>query len=236
MAKVKYVEERINEIRKLTMDQIPNAINSGIDDIQRYFVEYRIPLNITIIEAVFGIVVKDDEKKKNKLHFNQKRATTEELSVITHLLNDFIQMVENPFFEGFMTADDDDDMGIPNDVRCSASLPTLEKVNNAKIHEYIFSADNAVTKMTISGSDIIELAAVAEKIKRVKTRNAMLLIGGIALVVTGGVIATVAITRSRQKKSEMEAVELDEIPTVDMDEIPTVDMDEIPVVNLESFM
>jgi hypothetical protein len=238
----KYTQKRIAEISALTMTDIPAAIDNGVS-VEEYLNRYRMTLNLTIIQAIFGaeFAIPKKEGKNYQVKFKHKLANSEEIAMITRAINDFIANVEAPFLsenaaDVFENADDD--MSIPTRVGEAPSIPALEKVNNKKIYEYIFG-DEGVSKMILTGMDVIELAAVAEKIKKTKNRNTMLLIGGIALVVTGGAIATVCVVKSRKRKNSVEDaiedvdIDMDNVPEIDMDDVPVVDMDDAPVVELD---
>lgn len=229
----KYTQKRIDEIKNLTTVDIPNAIKNEIS-VDEYLNKYRMTLNLTIIQAVFGCEFDKPKKKDNyKVKFNHKLPTSDELATITRLINDFVTYVENPFLAKNYSNNECavqtiEDMEIP--VRCEyPNLPELEKVNSKKINEYIFG-NNAISMIPIGAMDIVELAAVAEKIKKVKTRNRMLLIGGIAIVLTGGAIATAAVVRSKMKNKNAEN---DIDPDADLNEID-VDMSDIDVDDVMS--
>ena len=184
----KYTKERINEIKKF-IDVIKDEINKGISP-EVYLNSYRLPLNLSVIQAIFGttFINPNKEGKSVKIKFNHSLANIEELAELSHILDDFIGNVENPFFNQNNEYNDiDEDIDIPANCLIN-SIPNLEKVNNKKINEYIFGT-NSISKMMISGRDIYDLAAVAQKIKKTKIRNTMLLVGGIALVITGGAVA-----------------------------------------------
>lgn len=232
-----YTEKRIEEIRTLVTKEIPAAIDAGIS-IDEYLTKHRVALNLTIIQAIFGAEFSDPKKegKDCKVKFNHKLADVSELATISHLLDDFIGDIENPFLSPEFESGNGDDMSIPTCVR-SYALPELEKVNNKKVTDYIFGG-NAISKMMLTGRDICDLAAVAQKIKKTKVRNTMLLIGGIALVVTGGAVATVCVVNNKKKHNDVDT----DTPTVDLDgtdiDVPDVDLDgtsndDVPRVELD---
>ena len=235
----KYTEKRIEEIVTLTTNVIPNAMNNGISP-DEYLASYRIALNLTIIQAIFGAEFKKPKKdgKNSKVKFNHKLANASELSTITKLLNDFVINYEKAFlnnstYECFA----DDDIDIPNRSMECNSLPTLKKVNGKNIHKFIFGSDNKIgtSKVLLTGMDVYDLAATAEKIKKVKNRNTILLIGGITLIVTGGAIATICINNNKKKNAagvdgidvDVEDISIDEIDSMDIDmddDIPQIDI------------
>lgn len=239
----KYTDKRIEEITSLVTKDIPAAINNGIS-VDEYLNKYRMTLNLTIIQAIFGAEFEKPKKegKNAKIKFNHKRADVGDLAIICRLLNDFIGNVESPFLSqnagGDCFSNAGDDMAIPDRIATAPALPELEKVNNKKIYNYIFGSDGraAISKMMLTGMDVYDLATVAKKIKKVKTRNTMLLIGGIALVVTGGTVATVCFINNKKKhKADAEG----DVPDVDLDDIDVDDidvgdagMDDVPNVEL----
>lgn len=209
----KYVEERIKEIERMTLVDIPSHINNGID-IETY-IKYRITLNLTVIQAVFGAEIEENQKMK----FKHRIANSEELLKISHLMNDFVNNYEYKYIS-FNVDDDDDDMDIPR--QTTNLIPKLEKVNNKMIKDYVFS-DMGISKMFITGLDIYELALTASKIKKTKNRNLMLIIAGITLVVAGGTIAIVY-TANKNKGNEDSSIDLDS-NDIDLDN-NTIDLDD----------
>lgn len=228
----KYTQKRIEEIQALTTKEIPAAINEGIS-VDEYLNKYRLTLNLTIIQAIFGaeFITPKKEGKDVKVKFNHKLADVAELSTISHILDDFIGSVENPFICPNVETDDyddcDEDMDIPACIESFTALPELTKVNTKKINEYLFGGVS-ISKMMLAGKDIYDLAVVAKKIKKTKVRNAMLLIGGIALVVTGGAVATACIINSKKNDDMVDT----DLPDVSLEDAPDVDMEDVPSVEL----
>ena len=228
-----FTKNRIDEIISLTTKDIPEAINNGIE-FDKYC-QCRMALNLTVIQAVFGVELnRPDEEKSPKIRFNHRVANAADIATIAKLMDDFVRNVENPYME--VAGGYDDDMSIPNKEHFIPALPTLEKVNNKKIHDYIFGSDGgtAISKLMISGMDVVELSAVAHHVKKIKIRNTMILIGGIALVLIGGGMAVAGVYNS--KKNDNVIID-DESPVVDLDTIDD-DMsiendDDAPVVEFE---
>ena len=231
----KYTQKRIEEITTLTTIDIPNAIKNGIG-LDEYFSKYRITLNLTLIQALIGCEFVAPKKKDGdyKVKCNHKLPDMDEISKIASIMNNYVTTVEEPFLKenAFDTIDDeDDDISLPP-VPVS-SIPELEKINQKKINEYIFG-DVGLSRMVITGMDVIELAAVGRKIKKVKNRNMMLLIGGIALLLAGGGIAAACIANS--KKDNDDIVDPDNID-IDPDNIDidpdNIGEDDIPSVEFD---
>lgn len=234
----RYASERIKEIEELTRNTIPTAIKGGIG-VDQYLCQYRMTLNLTIIQAIFGIeFTPKKDGKMTKVKFKHKLATASELATISRLLNEFISKYEKDFlynseYECF--ADAEDDIDIPNR-NIDIPLPTLDKVNNKNINEYIFGTSSKYGTSTslITAMDIYDLAATAEKIKKVKNRNTVLLIGGITLVVAGGAIATICIANNKKKEKEIDE-SIDDIDDINIDEINADDIDmdmDVPQIDI----
>ena len=226
----KYTKKRIDEIRELVTDKLPNAIKNDIE-VNDYLSKYRVTLNLTVIQAVFGAEFEPEKKSSGyKVKYKHKPACQSELVEISRLLHNFIESIEKPY----MHLDfEEDDMSIPVN-GSTASLPTLEKVSNKKIKGYIFENHNAVAKAMLNGMDVFELAMVSEKIRKHKMRNIAIIVGGIALVATGGIVAASIINK---KKKDDDIINDDiNIDDSDINDIDDVDVDidnDIPNVELD---
>lgn len=228
----KYVAERIEEIKSMVSTTLPNAINKGID-VNKYLTRCRVPLNLTVIQAVFGAEFKEDEKKGGyKVKFKHKPASQEELLEISRLLNHYIETVEKPAL-GFDDYDEDD-MSIPAAVPATTiGLPKLEKYSSKNIREYIFDRHDAISKTMLNGMDVFELATVSKKIRKHKNLKIAFVIGGIALVATGGVAAATII--SKKNDNDVIDIDLEDIDTtVNLDEVADdTGLDDAPTVDLD---
>ena len=238
----KFTEKRIAEIESIINNNVTKAFNDGID-IDEYGNQIRTVLNLTVIQAIFGAEFTKPKKdgKSSKVKFNHKLANTKELSKISQLLNTLVAMEIKYMQESMNIQDrdiDDDDMDIPERVVTNGYLPTLDKVNKKKINEYIFGKEGqdskAISRLYISGMDVLELAATAEKIHKTKIRNTAIIVGGISLVIIGGV-ATVSIINHKKKNSnDIDDIDID-LDDIDTDVILADDsgVDDVPVVTLD---
>ena len=249
----KYTVKRIEEITKYMNETIPAAINEGIT-VQKYLNEHRTTLNLSIIQAIFGaeFIKGENDGDVQKVKINHRPADVTELAQITHLLNDFIANVENPFLassdEVIVVTEDDMDIPARASAIAAAALPQINKFNNKNIQNYIFGNDDpgaALSHKMITGMDVYDLAAVAKKIHTHKLRNTMLIIGGVALILTGGIVATGMLIKGRGEEAATneegaiindDGVEINddgvdinddvEINDVDInDDVPSVQMD-----------
>ena len=227
----KFTKKRIEEIQALTTQHIPEAINRGITN--EAYDELRITLNLTVIQAVFGLEFNFNKKdnKPAKIKYNHKVADSEEVAVIARLMDTFVNFIEKPYFGSDVVISADNDMEIPVKEQMVSVMPALDKVRNKNIHDYIFGNDGgaAISRMLLNGMDVVEMAATAKKVKKIKTRNTMLIIGGITLLVTGGIVAGICINNAKKNDDVDDGPEVD-MSEIDNIEIEDVDMSDAPVV------
>jgi len=133
----------------------------------------------------------------------------------------------------------EDDMSIPCAVE--APLPQLEKYNHKNLNGYIFDSVNGVGRRIITSMDILPLASMAEKARKTKNLHTMLIIGGIALVITGTIVAIHIINKNKNDdNSDMADAEnidvsiADDIDVSVADDIDVSDAEDIPVVELDA--
>ena len=233
----KKMENQISEIRNWATQGIPALIASkpGLD-VKGYFQEGRLCLNLLLIETLIGAEITADTGKNAKgdykIKFNRRLPTATELAEISEIVAKFIKDVEKPFLDQFTTTDPGD-MNIPDDV----STIRLEKINAKSMKELIFGGAGPVTNRMLNAIDCIQLAGVGEQLRKRTIRNRVLIVGGIALVVTGGTIVGVNMYKKHKDKVAADTG-TDGAPEVDLDsgDLPEVNMDDsgdAPVVTID---
>lgn len=237
----KFVQEQLTEIERFTTQVIPGIIENEGSDPDDYN-EARMQLNKVIIQACIGGEFKKTKKGDNRISFTKKLPTTKELSKMVDMMDTFIRSYELPYLKDMAIAEsEDDDIEIPSDNELielaimGTGINSIEKINGKKLTNYIFGKDGCepVMKYILNTSDIIKLASIGKDLRKKRNRNLMLMAGGIALVVTGGV--AFAVYKSNKNKNDIDDI-IDEIDVddIDVDEIDVdVDADEAPVVELD---
>lgn len=244
MSKKTTMKEKVNQIRSMALSDIPASINrpeGSFDD----YKSRRIALNLSIIQVLIGAEMPDrkDDGGEWKLKFNSRLPDRSELADIIDIVDTFVNEIENPYLNSFAnnTVSTENDMNIPprdgfspDTVR---AVPKIEKINAKKLKNYIFGYDSkdAISRVYLNASDCIKVSALGEELRKKTNRNKMLIVGGIALLITGGTVAAICI-RNYNKKAEREidgmidlSVESDNIPTMDMSE----DTDDVPTVTID---
>lgn len=247
---------RIGEI-KVAIDEIKRIVdnpNLTEDD----YLKGRIALNMAVIQALIGAEFQKPKKdgKEYRLKFNGKLPNRNELAEIVTMLNDFIGEVENPFLEtlyalpetdaeaeGEVSAEDDDMEIVPEGELCESNvnhIPTVEKWDGKKLKNYIFGYDgkSALSRAMLTATDCIRLSAIGEEVRKKQNRNKMLIIGGVALLITGGVVAGVVIHNHNKKDDKDLDDMIDDIDDVDVDGDIDVDTDidvddDVPTVEVD---
>lgn len=244
---IESIKEVIEQIRQMVAD--PNLTEED------YIVKGRIVLNMAIIQALIGAEVQKPKKegKEYRLKFNHKLPSRTELAEIVELLNnEFIAKIENPFLDSLYPdhevntaaeGADDDDMEIVEDTGFSttySNVPTVEKWNGKKLKDYIFGYDgkSAMSKAFLTGIDCMKIAAIAEDVRKKSKRNRMLIIGGIALVITGGVVAGIVIHEHNKKDDAdiddmIDDIDDIDIDDVDVDDIEDIEIEDVPEVKID---
>lgn len=247
-----FTKDTMNKIKVRMTKTIPDEIANGIS-VDDYMTKCRVPLNLEILEVIFGAKLENLDKsgnvkvdKKTNIpvtSFNQPLPTLADLSNLVAMLNNFIIKVEQPFLSGagygaecFTTGEDD--MSIP--CVSEAPLPQLGKYSHKKMNEFIFNDMNGLGRRIITGMDILPLASIAEKARKAKNLHTMLIIGGVALVITGTVVAIHVMNKNDEEKNDMantDAIDLSAAEEIDMTEAEEIDMTEaedLPVVELDA--
>lgn len=233
MFKSNHVNNQISQIRAWATKGIPELIekNPGMDD-KEYFQKGRLCLNLLLIETLIGAEFTQSDGKNGKgdykLKFNHRLPSKSDVADISAIMGEFIKNVENPFMEQFGAADEDSNMGIP-----TASL-RLEKVNTKSMKDLIFGSGCTTNRM-INAIDCVQLAAVGEQLRKKTIRNRVLIVGGIALVITGGTAVGMNLYKKHKDKADDAG---DDTPVVDIDadDMPEVNLDDsgdMPVVTID---
>jgi len=228
----KFTKERIAEIDTMISKTIPQAMTKGCT-LEEYH-EHRVTLTLTVIQALFGADYIKPKKEGKPLiaKLKHKIADREDVNTITRMIDEFVGTVEVPYLNSISgNTNADDDMDIPATTTPVVSrLPKLDKINSKSLSEYLFGP-SGVSKILISGLDVIELAAVAEKVKKINTRNNMILIGSAVLIGVGIGVGINMYRKSKNDDIDVDNIDVDDVE-VDVDDVE-VDVDDVPVVNLD---
>lgn len=237
---------RIESIRKITTVDIPALMNGDQVDPNQYMVK-RLELNMSVIQLLIGgDFTEAKDGKEWKIKFNHKLPSRSELAEIARIMEDFVANVETPFMAAVQRAASgatgNDDMSIPPqaalDPTARIGLPKIEKINAKKLKNYIFGYDGkpAMSRLMLNAADCLEIAVMGEDLRKKTNRNRMLIAGGIALLLTGGVAAAVCIHK-KNKKDEARLDDLCECGDVSINDsdMPDVeiDADDAPVVSID---
>lgn len=248
MAK-KFVEERINNIRTLATKDIPAIVKGETVDCQVYN-EARCVLNNHLIQALIGGEFVENKKgpEHHNIRFCHALPTRQELSEIVQIMDIFTKTVEMPFMEELYASDDPDDMNIPprnsnlSHAFAGSGINKIEHITAKNLKNYVFGYDGqvALIEIMLSAADCMQIAAMGEDLRKRTNRNKMLIIGGIALVVTGGIAAGMYISSKKDRDGEVPEIEdntidnIDDIG-VDVDDVTGVEInsDDAPVVTID---
>lgn len=218
-----FVDGKIAEMQVMVSQRLPIAAKSG--DANQYSAA-RIQFNILILEATFGF----NYERDSKIKFNKKLPTDAQVIEIVRLVNTVCTSIEN-------VSDPNDINNIPND----CNVPHLEKINYKNVTKYITGNQegSGILSQAITAIDVLELVSIGKALRKKQIQNRMLLIGGIALLITVAGCATIMVMKSKSEKAVTDEVaepdaEVDvddtdvEISDEDMSDMdsPSVDMDE----------
>lgn len=240
-----FVASMIEEIQLMTESIIPNEAQNGMyTNIAGYAQGPRQKLNRLLVQAMLGCEIKDGKAK-----FCHKLPNKSEIAEICSLLNDFIDGVENVIIYSLakpeaQAANDQgnqqtppSDMNVPRmEVKFNDAVHRVEfihKVSFKKLNEEIFSKD-LLSMTLLNVSDCLKLAAMGEKARRKDSRDKMLIVGGIVLVLTGLTVAGVMIYNHKHNDDELKVgdeVVGGDVPSVNDGDIPEID--DVPQVDIE---
>ncbi|MCM1220116.1 MAG: hypothetical protein NC548_37060 [Lachnospiraceae bacterium] len=240
MGSKKNLENKIAEIKKWTTTDIPALINHPDCDAKMYFQKGRLVLNLMLIEALIGAEIKKDEGKKAKgdyvIKFNRHLPTASELGEIVDIVDTFVTEVETPFLDRIAPMQSGDDMGIPQ-----KSNIRLEKLNKKSMYDLIFNGGNdAMTNRMINTVDCVQLAGIGEQLRKKTIRNRVLIVGGVALVITGAGMVGYNMYKKKHEGNNENSGDVNDGPMVDIggDDMPDVNIGDdstgdAPVVTIE---
>ena len=186
----KYESKKIEEIRAMTTSTIPLAIKNNVS-INEYLRYHRYILNCKIIEAIFGAELSTDSVNASdaKCRFNHNRASSEGLATIGEILNVFINEVEYPYIN--TNLDDEDDMSIPVpvtdmgvvDINNNPISNSKIRVKSSDLVSYLFGGHaGSISASLITHMDVLKLATLAERYKKMRVRNAAIVISGFMIL------------------------------------------------------
>lgn len=247
MSKKKIVRERINNISTIATKTIPAIVNAETVDCQAYN-DARLDLNNNLIQVLIGgdfVQAKKGQEEYN-IKFCHALPNCQELAEILQIMDVFTKTVEIPFMEELTADDDANDMDIPpkkinlSYAFAGSGISKIENITSKNLKNYIFGYDgkNALREIMLSSIDCIQIAAMGEDLRKKTNRNKMLIIGGIALVVTGGIATAMYVNKKRSDNDDVIDSEVDDI--MDIDEIGVddvtgveIDSDDTPVVTID---
>lgn len=233
--KTSFIQEQIN-----MLDVSCKALGVQVDQgmTTQDYQAARLKINFILISAIFGMEI--DPNGKKKIRQNHPVASMEELAQIVNILSEFQENTERRFLIAANRAasgEGDENMDIP--VRLMRpDLPELKKFNAKEVQNYILGTEDGtgscLSKVFITPAHVVELAAIAKKVKKYNQTKMMLLIGGIALVIVGGTIAAIAIYKHKHSAAADldEAVEAAGDIDVDSIDIDLGDGGDVPSVEL----
>ena len=243
MGKKRFITTQIEKMRTLAFTEIPQklAANPAMP-LDAYLDECRLALNMVAVSALTGGEFveskKKDGDKKWKVKFDHSLPNKTELLQICDIMNSFIGTVENPFLKRFVIPPEagENDMEIPDQgqqpVAFGTNVPKIEKINKKKLESYIFGKDGkpSMCKMLLTSIDCIQIAALGEDLRKKENIDKMLIIGGIALALTGAAVAGVCIYR-HTKKDDVDDI-ITDINCEDTTIITDITDDDAPVVSV----
>lgn len=248
----RFVESRIEAAQKI-MSRI-EGMKGGCKS--EDYIYARAELNLELVQAIVGgkIITKDSRFKGTvtKIRYTERPATKKELAAIIAILSDFEYNVEQPLLNAFTAKieemGDEESMDIIPSIAMidEADFNELERANTKKFNQVILgsneSSSGVLASSRITSSNIMELAAYAEDLRKRQNRNKLLIAGGIVLAGVGVGVATKIIYDKKKAKEqdllgiEEGSVDLDLPTTIDTDlEVPAgseADLD-VPVVSLD---
>lgn len=231
----RYVKAIIKDIKKLTTDTIPHEIQKGkFEDVNAYISSSRTALNILLVEAMLGCEIKT--KGDGKVKFNHRLPRKKDIAEVCELLEDFIENVENPLLAhltGMIDEDSEETTVVPKfEMKINGKVQRvrmLDKPSNKKLKKEIFDKD-MIRNVKIDVNDCLNLASMGEDARNKANRNKMLIVGGIAILITGTAVAGLMIYH-HMKDDDLsvgdELVDGDIPDIIDMDDIgdiPQVDI------------
>lgn len=242
----KKMSSKIEAIKKITTVDIPALMQGEQVDPNQYMVK-RLELNMNVIQLLIGgEFTEGKDSKEWKIKFGSKLPSRSDLAEIARIMEDFVTNVEAPFMDAVRRAAsgaaNNDDMSIPPqatlDPNARVGLPKIEKINAKKLKNYIFGYDGkpAMSRLMLNAADCLEIAVMGEELRKKTNRNKMLIAGGIALLITGGVVAAVCIHK-KSKKAEKELDDLCECGDINVDDadipVAEIDANDAPVVSID---
>lgn len=203
---------------------------SGEEIAMSKWIDERIVFNTLVISAIFGAEITPNKAGKMKIKFNHAMPTQEQILKIAKLVKAVTVLEEDM---GSFKANVEDTVRFA----LYAEVPQYEKIKIKTVKNDILGtgADTfPMIQMLINEHDVLELAALAENVRKIVTRNTILIIGGITLAVAAA--AGVGVYVYNKKKGEDDQAEEDEGMDMDSDDLPEIDMDsdDIPVVDLDA--
>ncbi len=230
------------EIRKLTPDETGRVA---------YMSVCRFALNNALVEFALGCEI-DVEPDGSKVKFNKPLPRTKDVAAVAAILSEFMQQWENPLMANFNAsapvAQPAPDMEIPPENAPAAANPMIGAMPRKRIM-MIEKADNKhIAKVLkqkailgydlLDAADIMQLVSMGEEARKKSNRNKALIIGGVAILLTGAAVAGYMYYRHKknEKCEDTEVAVGDEVITADLPDAEDVDLpddSDVPQVEIE---
>lgn len=239
----KFVSNQMEQARK-TVEEIKAALAAGPINLETYN-KMRTELNQIVIQAVVGgkiVAKKDGIFKKNEdneviytIKYSEKLPTRNELAAICKLMDEVVNDIEARIIESFDdTLDQDvDDMDIPDPIGSAfndeAVIEEIDKINAKKLTNLLMGDDEeSIRSQWITSTNIMQIAANAETLRKKRNRNRAFVIAGITLVAVGAGAGYVTYKR----KDSNDIIDVDDCDCTDID-INDIDTPDIEDINIE---
>lgn len=244
----------INSLRILCEQRIPAEIAQiPINEQGRayYMNKCRFALNDALIEFALGCNIDLSDGGKISVKFNENLPKNDAIAQAATILSIFIQNYEQPLMARFNAANlapqaaAAGDMEIPADPAAAAApqaqvlqnkhVLMISKIDNKHLAK-VLKRNGVLGADLLDAADLMTLCAYGEKARKKANRNKALIIGGVAILLTGTAIAGFMYYKHK-KEEKMECVDLGgeaidvEIPDIDDADLP--DDDDVPQVPME---
>ena len=245
----KKINERIDQLAACCEEiKTKVAANHPASDTE-YIANYRYNLNIRIMEIAMGATYYQTTNRKGEmvrhLTFNAEKPTLNHIDAISKILTSFCDW-EDAFLEshnpGWFTmapvtttsgeslAIDDNDTDIDGDIQIPGYSIKIDNIGTKKILEQLFGgsgscADGASIRY-LNESNLLELAAVGEKVSKHKKKVMWICIGAAALL-TGGAVTGICLYNANKNKHDDDLDALPDSSTDDYTDSVDFDSDDI---------
>ena len=225
----KFFETKMNEIEQSIAHL--TAMTAGEDrdvEFDSYY-QTRFNMNINIAEIVFGATI---NLEKNKIRFNHTLPSTEELARLFQLFNEFYTNVEEPIMDKFLASANHS----INSMYVEPYIPEFSKIKVKTVKSAVLGSEEnpfSIVELMFTPSNLIEMASLAERTRKIVRRNQAIIIGGIVLAVAAAATVGICVYNKKKDHDDIDGIETTDEVT-DEDVYSDVDADDVPVVDLEA--